>query len=428
MKKLVNTVFIFSALIIFPIFLNADEPAPEAEPLSVTCEVDRENAYYDDVVNWTANVSGGTPDYSYNWSGDISGSVASVSESFSAAGIIQASVMVADSVGAMESVDCDTVRIIAPLEYVSCNSIETNSNTGYEVEWEADITGGIKPYTLTWSGSDGLSGSSNRTSITYTTAGEKTGRVSNISSSDGQTIIGDWDCSPIVTVVEQPAEMTVSCEANLSTIVVGSEIIWNTTISGGSEPYTIDLSGTDSLSGSDDSVLITYDTTGSKAASVNVTSSDAQAIIGVSCGSVDVTEVVEEETTSSSRSSSRRRSSSRANDGEEIIATTTEAEDELPLVTSIVSTEVEQATEITPAPLGTVPVTQTEIDSTSIVSTTTAISTDLELASNAGLLAFIGDVNIDWLGDYIWIIISLIILALLSWFIFTHKRRKNNNE
>ena len=441
MKNLVNTVYILCALIISPIFLNAQEPV--ADPLSVSCDVSMENAYYADDITWTADVSGGDSEYTYNWSGDISGSGDSVTESFNTAGVIQASIMVADSLGVIESVDCDTVRIIAPLEFVSCRAIETNSNTGYEVEWEAEIVGGIAPYTMTWSGDDGLSGDSDDTSITYTTAGEKTGKVSNISSSDGQVVVGEWDCSPIVTVVEEPSEMIVTCEADNVTSEINSEIVWSANISGGSEPYTIDWSGSDSLSGSDESISKTYNTVGTKTASVNVSSSDAQVAIGVSCGTVEVNEVVEEEDTGSSNNSSggssggRRRSSGSNNNDDneeenEIVventSTTTATTTEIQTVT-VASVPVNtQVFANAPATQETNVVVQTEIEDTSNISTTTATSTDLELVSNAGLLAFIGDINLDWLTDYLWLVITLIILGLLTWFLLAWKRRRENKE
>ncbi len=180
-----------------------------SELLTATCSVSATHVNIGQEITWSANVSGGLAPYSINWSsrGDfISGSGDSISVSFSDSKVIMAEFSAADSLGnVMTNISCDNVTIIAPLEFQSCQPEEVNSNTGYRVDWTANITGGIKPYVLSWTGTDELSGDSTTTSIVYNTTGTKTASISNISSSDGQVLIGPFDCSGSVEVHQAPA-------------------------------------------------------------------------------------------------------------------------------------------------------------------------------------------------------------------------------
>lgn len=97
---------------------------------------------------------------------------------------------------------------ILPLRFISCYPIEVNSNTGFRVDWRAEITGGSGSYNLSWSGTDGLSGNSTLTSIVYNTIGSKTASVSNIASTDGQVLFETFNCSGSVTVYQAPENIT----------------------------------------------------------------------------------------------------------------------------------------------------------------------------------------------------------------------------
>lgn len=430
-NNILKTLSIISVLVIVPAFsINAQEPT--LEPLQVTCDVSTESAYFGDSVTWTANVSGGDGSYTYNWNGDISGDSSSVTESFDSAGVIQASVMVADGLGTIESASCENMKVIAPLEFVSCSAVETNSNTGYEVKWKAVLSGGIAPYGLTWTGDDGLSDSDTlETGITYTTTGEKTAKVSNISSSDGQTIVGEWDCSPTVTVEAEPDAMSVSCAASSSNINTGDSVDWIATVSGGTSPYTFDWTGSEDLSGSNESVSKTYSDEGSKTASVTVTSEDGQVAIGVACGTVSVSEP--QTTTGSSGGSSsggRRRSSS--NSGDDTATSTATTTDDGDTDTSTTTTTVVTTSGTIPTNVVTFSNTNTgEVDGVNTdESTSTATSTDngtttLETATSTGLLAALGSLSFGWLADYWWLVLLILIaLGLIVWFIVAKKKKK----
>ncbi len=293
MNKLNNCYkYIFITILVLIVFPVLTVHAQEA--LQVSCTVSQDTAYYGDDITWTSTISGGTTPYTIDWSGTdgLSGSSDSVSKSYDTAGGKSAEVIVADSIGSVEIIDCPGVVILAPLEFSSCYSEEPNSHINYEVTWVAELSGGLGPYNMVWSGTDGISGSDKETAITYTTVGEKEASVSNISSADGQVLIGDWVCSPATTVYEDPEPLEASCSVNTDSIKKDDSATWNTLISGGTTPYTIDWSGTDGLSGSSDSVSKSYDTTGQKEASINVSSDDGQVLIGVSCGSLTVEEPI----------------------------------------------------------------------------------------------------------------------------------------
>jgi hypothetical protein len=69
-----------------------------------------------------------------------------------------------------------------------------------------------------------------------------------------------------------PPALTVSCSPLQNTLTTGQTAVWTAQASGGSGDFSYSWSGTDGLSGGSKSASITYSTTGTKSASVVVTS------------------------------------------------------------------------------------------------------------------------------------------------------------
>ena len=185
----------------------------------------------------------------------------------------------------------------------SCYSSYMNSTTGDVVVWSSSISGGNGNYYVSWSGTDGLSGTGSSVSIVYRNSGTKT--ASMVVTSGGQTMTRN--CNTVVVTgyssnnnynnynydgyyngynnnnynnyyngsynpyySSQP--LTVSCTANTSSAPVGATVRWISYVSGGYGGYTYTWTGTDNIYGTGQNVDVIYNSGGSKTASVTVRS------------------------------------------------------------------------------------------------------------------------------------------------------------
>ncbi len=90
------------------------------------------------------------------------------------------------------------------------------------VSWTSNVSGGVPPYTYSWSGTGALTGSAAQTNKTYTVGGTKQGNVT-VTDSVGQTLTGNGS----VVVHEYPSG---SISTSPSTVIVGdgTNLTWNT--------------------------------------------------------------------------------------------------------------------------------------------------------------------------------------------------------
>src|SRR3989344_2650859 len=80
---------------------------------------------------------------------------------------------------------------------IACYSDPTTVRVNQPVTWRSEVTGGISPYTYSWTGTSGLSGSDSSVIKYYDTVGEKSA-VITIRSADGKTAASA--CSTALTV------------------------------------------------------------------------------------------------------------------------------------------------------------------------------------------------------------------------------------
>ncbi|MGH9925895.1 MAG: PKD domain-containing protein, partial [Nitrososphaeraceae archaeon] len=160
---------------------------PTAEPLTVeiTSSDETEEGIAPATFEFEASVTGGIEPYTISW--DFDGSSGSGSEeveeensetiehTYDIAGVYNARVSVTDSTGRTAS---DTILIIVdeppPLTSVDIISNATESIAPATFEFEANVTGGIEPYTYRWNFGDGSGGEQSNTQIvlhTFDTAG-----------------------------------------------------------------------------------------------------------------------------------------------------------------------------------------------------------------------------------------------------------------
>jgi hypothetical protein len=80
---------------------------------------------------------------------------------------------------------------------IACYSNPRTVTVNQPANWITEVTGGVGPYTYTWSGSDDLSGNTSSVSKYYSTAGNKSAIIS-VRSTDGRS--ETRACSTSVTV------------------------------------------------------------------------------------------------------------------------------------------------------------------------------------------------------------------------------------
>ena len=171
----------------------------------------------------------------------------------------------------------------------SCTVNPNNVDVNDTVTLAATATGGTGTYQYYWSGSDGLSGSSQVITGRFTTPGTKT--VSLTVTSGTQTVTRT--CSAYVNqrhVYNPPVyyppvynNLTATCSASPSNANVGDNVIWTVYPNGGIGGYSYSWTGTDGLSyGNAYQIQQRYSTPGTKTATVTVTASNGQSVT-VSC-------------------------------------------------------------------------------------------------------------------------------------------------
>ena len=160
-------------------------------------------------------------------------------------------------------------NVVVSCPIVSCSASPSSATAGSQVIWTATgASGGIAPYTYTWSGDENLSGNTSSVQKTYSTAGTKTASVT-VTDSTGHSSTS-IPCTNSATI-----SMAASCSGSPNPATTGTPVIWAATASGGATPYTYTWSGVVSGSGSSKTSTAV---TGTNTA--NITATDAKGFTG----------------------------------------------------------------------------------------------------------------------------------------------------
>jgi hypothetical protein len=208
-----------------PVYVSQPVVVQQYQPLTSSCSATVSyNISGQATVVYTANPVGGNGYYSYSWTGteDFSGSHRSVSKTYYTSGYKYASVTISSN-GYTTTVSCNPVNITFPYNtyyqpvyqqpvyqninqpvYVNSNSLDigcfvdpTNAKVNQPINWTAEVSGGVAPYTYSWTGSDGLTGTQSSVIKYYSTTGSKSAVVS-VTSADGK--VGTKACSNAITI------------------------------------------------------------------------------------------------------------------------------------------------------------------------------------------------------------------------------------
>ena len=167
-------------------------------------------------ITWSATAYGGNGGYSYSWTGTdgLYGYGQYVSISYNNPGYKTATVTVTSN-GQSITQTCSNSVNVGGYQTVNNGTYynQNNTNNGgldigcyadpvtasinQPVTWTVEVTGGVAPYTYSWSGTDGLSGANASITKYYDAYGSKSAIVS-VTSADGKT--GTRACSNAVAV------------------------------------------------------------------------------------------------------------------------------------------------------------------------------------------------------------------------------------
>lgn len=159
----------------------------------------------------------------------------------------------------------------------SCYISPSNVQINQDVTFTANASGGNGNYSYSWNGSDGISSGSRTFTGRFYNPGTKTANVTI--TSGGQSI--NRSCSVNVEqYYNNNNNLGVYCIANPTNASVGQTVVWTAYVTGGnSSYYTYSWYGTDGLSyGNANSIQKSYQTAGSKTATVTVYGNNNQSV------------------------------------------------------------------------------------------------------------------------------------------------------
>jgi len=246
-------------------------PTKTRPNLTASCYVNPSAVDVNGYLNWSASASGGTGFYTYTWTGTngLSSNSSSVSKSYSSAGTKTGTVVVTSG-GQSVSRTCSAVveqKINNNLS-VYCNASQSNLDIDEDVTWRAYASGGTGSYSYNWDGTDYLRGSNQNLTWSYDNSGTK--RATITVTSGGQ--VASASCT--TRVADDYNNLNISCYASPSNSQIGNRVNWYVNASGGDGDYSYNWSGTDGLNSSSRSPSMTYNTVGTKSATVTVRDQD----------------------------------------------------------------------------------------------------------------------------------------------------------
>lgn len=142
---------------------------------------------------------------------------------------------------------------------------------GQDVQFSATASGGTGSYDYSWAGTDGVSTTSQSFSTSYNSTGTKSATVT-ITSGD-QSIERTCDVTVREEDEEDP-ELTGQCSINPQTAEPGEEVDFSASANGGTGSYSYSWTGSDDISTTSQSFSKSFDSTGTKSATVTITSGD----------------------------------------------------------------------------------------------------------------------------------------------------------
>jgi hypothetical protein len=299
MKKLLISVFFVLVAISLPAYARADfDPAMIIDPFCLfACDDDDEpqevyNTYTNsNNVNSNVNSPGATVNNSGNNSGNEGGGEDSSTYYYNFA---PTSIPATPIYNYNNNVNNNNTGGSGYYDYsspskltVDCNASDTSIEVGDRVTWTAYPHGGTGNYHVSWTGTNGLDGDGTSITKRYSSPGTKNATVTvrsgdqtarkNCESVDVYDNDRDYDYDYYYDYDRDYYDydnrnIYVSCSANMTFAPVGTRVVWEAYVSGGSGSYRYEWSGSEGLHGTGRSISYSYNSPGTKSASVTVRS------------------------------------------------------------------------------------------------------------------------------------------------------------
>src|SRR5438874_9937283 len=241
-------------------------------------------------VTFTATASGGTQPYSFNWAfGDGStGTCATTMHAYSTAGSFTVVLTVKDSGSPQQTVTSQkSITVTSPPPPLSASFAfsPTSPQVGQTVSFTGSASGGTPPYTFSWTFGDSGTGSGSSVTHTYQAAGSYT-IVLTVTDASGQTA----SSTQTVTVSNPPPPtLTASFTYNPSSPLVGQQVTFSASASGGTTPYSFSWSFGDGSTSANNPTSHTYSSPGTFTVTLTVKDSSSSQQTATSQQSVTVT-------------------------------------------------------------------------------------------------------------------------------------------
>ncbi len=150
----------------------------------------------------------------------------------------------------------------------SCSASPSTVNIGDTVTWTGAATGGTGSYAYSWTGDEGLSATGTSTTKSYSSAGTKNASVTITSGASSIT----RQCTVVVQSPPGGGTLVGSCAVSTTIANINDPVTYTATASGGNGTYTYSWSGDENLTGNAPTVTKNYISSGTKSASVLITS------------------------------------------------------------------------------------------------------------------------------------------------------------
>src|SRR5207247_1514823 len=184
-------------------------------------------------VSFTGSSSGGTSPYSYSWSfGDGStGTGSPVTHSYSSAGSFTVTLTVKDSGSPQQTVTSQqTVSVTSPPPALTASFTFSPSSpqVGQTVSFSGSASGGVSPYSYSWSFGDGSTGTGSSVTHAYASTGSFTVVLTvRDTGSPQQTTTSQQS----ITISSAPPALTASFSYSPSSPQAGPQLTFTTSAS-----------------------------------------------------------------------------------------------------------------------------------------------------------------------------------------------------
>ncbi|MGI0070457.1 MAG: PKD domain-containing protein, partial [Thermoplasmata archaeon] len=207
----------------------------------------------------TATTSGGNAPYNYTWNfGDSMAAWGqSVTHTYAATGVYLVTLLVADAGGGDSSLTSTVTVVGLPTLTISV-SPSNITDVGKIIDLSGTVSGGTTPGSASWTFGDGAVATGSSVSHAYTSSGIYFATFHYIDATG-------VNVSKFMMVQVNPAlgaSLAVSPNPSTSTVRPGTALVFSTSLSGGTEPYTVVWSFDDGSYGYGLSVSHTYATAG----------------------------------------------------------------------------------------------------------------------------------------------------------------------